>query len=582
MVCIYTFRNTRFTIPSISLSISITQAQAVVCTCRLRITPPLFVATRSMLEASDNASAPLQNHRSNGLLRSTTRGCNSTSTELERLETYRSWRRGNDPAPLTLARCGFYSTSRDDEVRCCDCLMTVKNWAERDHPYIEHYKLNKRCIFVQKFQDRVSRFQLTGYPSTGVSKLADYSVRISSFATKEHLFINQNKVVLSNAGFYYKGPGDKVICFECELVLKQWVSCDIPICEHITFSPYCPYVKAFLANLDSILGLDTKSLLRKMEPHHSPNGGLGYLQQTTRNYFDSPHHQHRLSTPTSSQIQDIKSHPSIFDYTQPTDRSSATQSGTLDGEIKGLQATRNHFDSPYHQHRLHTPTSSQIKDIKRDQYIIGHTQPTDRSSKIESGTLDEEIKGLSVSDQIEVVVSMDFDRKLVERVAREHLDKSGKGFAHAEELCAAVLDAQEDTSYNLKQSIERNTERNRENRQEKVDESGDPVVDEGLGNSIGYFDNKNPASNNDYNSPVITPSNTHTYVDEGIGNSLSYQSQQTHERGVILCKICLDNPVEVTFQPCGHLLTCNLCSGRVDNCPICRCIIRGRVKTYLP
>ncbi|KAK6174720.1 hypothetical protein SNE40_017945 [Patella caerulea] len=394
--------------------------------------------------------------------------------------------------------------------------MKVKNWAEKSHPYVEHYKINKRCVFVQKFRVKVSSFRLTDDPGTGASKFGDYSVRITSFATKEHIFMNQSKEALSNAGLSYKGPGDKVICFECGIVLKQWVTCDIPICEHIKWSPYCPYVKAFVANLDSILELDTSSVTRKEEPNHSPDGGLEYVQRATRNHFDSPRHQPTPRTPTSYQIQDIKRHQSIFD----------------------------------------------------------HTQPTDPSSTNETGTLDEEIKGLSISDQIEIVVSMDFDRKLVETIAREQLDKTGKGFADAEELCAAVLDAQEDVSYNFKQS----TGRSRENHQKKVDKSG--VQDEGLGISIDYIYDTN---NIDYNSHVITPSNTDTYEDEGIGNSLSYQSQLTHEKeDVIMCKICWDKPVGVTFQPCGHLLTCNICSLQVDDCPICRRSIHGRVKTYLP
>ncbi|KAK3577415.1 hypothetical protein CHS0354_032262 [Potamilus streckersoni] len=49
----------------------------------------------------------------------------------------------------------------------------------------------------------------------------------------------------------------------------------------------------------------------------------------------------------------------------------------------------------------------------------------------------------------------------------------------------------------------------------------------------------------------------------------------------LLCKICMDKPVAVTFFPCGHLVTCITCSQKVQICPICRVKIKAAIRTFL-
>ncbi|XP_046570869.1 baculoviral IAP repeat-containing protein 2-like isoform X2 [Haliotis rubra] len=49
----------------------------------------------------------------------------------------------------------------------------------------------------------------------------------------------------------------------------------------------------------------------------------------------------------------------------------------------------------------------------------------------------------------------------------------------------------------------------------------------------------------------------------------------------IICKICMEREVEVTFQPCGHLVCCEECTHQLRECPVCRRTIRSTVRTYL-
>ncbi|XP_069779383.1 baculoviral IAP repeat-containing protein 7-B-like [Narcine bancroftii] len=47
------------------------------------------------------------------------------------------------------------------------------------------------------------------------------------------------------------------------------------------------------------------------------------------------------------------------------------------------------------------------------------------------------------------------------------------------------------------------------------------------------------------------------------------------------CKVCMDKEVGVVFLPCGHLVACRDCTSKIQNCPICRTLIRGSVRTFM-
>ncbi|XP_062606047.1 baculoviral IAP repeat-containing protein 7-like [Saccostrea cucullata] len=47
------------------------------------------------------------------------------------------------------------------------------------------------------------------------------------------------------------------------------------------------------------------------------------------------------------------------------------------------------------------------------------------------------------------------------------------------------------------------------------------------------------------------------------------------------CKICLDEKVSIVFLPCGHLVSCPQCAPALTKCPICKKNIKGTVRTNL-
>ena len=62
--------------------------------------------------------------------------------------------------------------------------------------------------------------------------------------------------------------------------------------------------------------------------------------------------------------------------------------------------------------------------------------------------------------------------------------------------------------------------------------------------------------------------------------SCSQKTEDNTYSNRLLCKICLDGEIGVVFLPCGHQCACTQCAPCVTDCPICRKVIRGTVRTF--
>ena len=47
-----------------------------------------------------------------------------------------------------------------------------------------------------------------------------------------------------------------------------------------------------------------------------------------------------------------------------------------------------------------------------------------------------------------------------------------------------------------------------------------------------------------------------------------------------LCKVCLDEEVSIAYIPCGHIVTCVQCAAALEDCPLCRKLIKGTVRIF--
>ena len=48
------------------------------------------------------------------------------------------------------------------------------------------------------------------------------------------------------------------------------------------------------------------------------------------------------------------------------------------------------------------------------------------------------------------------------------------------------------------------------------------------------------------------------------------------------CRVCYENEINTVLLPCGHIALCAQCATRCSDCPICRTLIRGTVRSYIP
>ncbi|XP_027195179.1 putative inhibitor of apoptosis isoform X1 [Dermatophagoides pteronyssinus] len=63
-------------------------------------------------------------------------------------------------------------------------------------------------------------------------------------------------------------------------------------------------------------------------------------------------------------------------------------------------------------------------------------------------------------------------------------------------------------------------------------------------------------------------------------SSLFSNKNKQKSQSSLLCLICCDRAIQVVFLPCGHQLACMKCATQLDVCPICRTIIRDKVRTF--
>ena len=64
-------------------------------------------------------------------------------------------------------------------------------------------------------------------------------------------------------------------------------------------------------------------------------------------------------------------------------------------------------------------------------------------------------------------------------------------------------------------------------------------------------------------------------------STLSQQSSSSPNQEDSICVVCMTSPRSVVLISCGHLAVCQSCYGRLQQCPICRAVIRGAIRSYV-
>lgn len=151
------------------------------------------------------------------------------------LKTFKGWP-SKIVTPTALAKSGFYYTNKNDTVKCAFCNMKVNKWAEGDVPEQIHKQLSPQCPFVQNKYQHFEDQKPAMYP-----KFKKLEKRMETFEDWP-ISLAQRPEILSRAGFFYTGKGDRTLCFACGVGLKDWEKDDEPWQEHAKWSSNCEYL----------------------------------------------------------------------------------------------------------------------------------------------------------------------------------------------------------------------------------------------------------------------------------------------------------------------------------------------------
>lgn len=69
-----------------------------------------------------------------------------------------------------------------------------------------------------------------------------YEDRLKTY-TNWPMYFHTRPESLSHSGFFYCGSSDKVQCYSCKGILKNWKDGDVPWIEHIKHFPQCQFVR---------------------------------------------------------------------------------------------------------------------------------------------------------------------------------------------------------------------------------------------------------------------------------------------------------------------------------------------------
>ncbi|KAG5670141.1 hypothetical protein PVAND_000423 [Polypedilum vanderplanki] len=391
-----------------------------------------------------------------------------------------------------------------------------------------------------------------------------------------------DKSDLANAGFYYLNNSDQVRCVECGGVIGQWEQGDVPLLEHKKFFPNCPIVRQYD---NEEIGIQPASL-----PKYPEYSTIESRIRSFSNWASAAQDSARLAQ-------------AGFYYLGNCDE---VRCFSCDGGLRNWLEQ----DDPWFEHARWFPKCPFVKLVKGSAYIknvLQRIQNTNQNQITASAptaliSIDDAMSSQPAIDALEMGLNVGRVRVVMQR----RLQLTGRPFTSTEALVAAVLDGQiADEEFDQEQDPE--TEVRIQNQVTELLLSAVNSVAFNNTNSRDIVE-QHPSTS----SEVTSFSNVRPIVPENSNNSLTRVSTnellRTQERATeksentleakstttvtasdlderrlknVECKICMTEEVGVVFLPCGHLLSCVYCAPALTQCPLCREIIRGRVRTFL-
>ncbi|OWF36077.1 baculoviral IAP repeat-containing protein 3-like [Mizuhopecten yessoensis] len=376
---------------------------------------------------------------------------------------------------------------------------------------------------------------------------------------------------LARSGFYYVGSEDRVQCIYCRGILKGWDPGDVVHIEHRNKFPRCPF----------ILGMDVGNI--PYSPNQTSRGVNNTINQNSRFSQQAPSQMEALGINTdrpkhptyaieASRLSSFRNWPT-YKHQTPEFLSKAgffyanfgdnVKCFYCDGGLKNWEPG----DNPWEEHARWFPKCPFVRSVKGEAYIQSvqdrfnsGTQQSivNRGRKRRAGQRfpieEREIKARMELPMVRAVLDTGMNRNVVMQAIRNRMEDIGDDFPNAEALMNAALEINDDPD------------------------------------QFTAVTSRRSGSSSPCNESVETPTEAaskdpSSSKDESISSEKSEDPDLSEEIRTLkdqkTCKICLDEEVGMVFLPCGHLCACVTCAPAVQHCPICRCDIRGTVRTYM-
>lgn len=518
--------------------------------------------------------------------------------EWNRLRTFASWEQAEwtMETPFTvLAKAGFYATEEFLNIKCHFCGITINLGTTPSNIQDKHRQLNPNCEFL------LNPGNTDNALCYSTTELKREDCRLATYVNWPLSHISPS--ALAKAGFYYTYQSDQVKCAWCEGVIGQWEVGDDPFAEHLKFFPTC--AKVIANSISSNLVLDANIGIQPVKPPHAPQ--FSSLDSRIRSFENW--------TMGNIQNPDCLAQAGFYYL----GRADEVHCFYCDGGLRFWLPD----DDPWFEHARCFPKCQFVQLVKGQLFIenvqrqIKHT--TSQQQQLQAGGQSSAVMSLDdalATEPVQLALSMGLNAGRIRAVTKRQLETMGQPFTDSQSLIEAVLDGQI-RDEELEPTTSSRMDRRIEN---EVSRLLWTAISSSATPNLSSFNSTFASPPSESVTRPTTPSEGRTNtsiiadpptsslvstmliadtknVPDSVTNAtitaapalvasnddktLRLEEENKRLKDARECKICMADEVGVVFCPCGHLVSCVQCAPAVVNCPVCRAVIKGRVRAFL-
>ncbi|KAJ8026828.1 Baculoviral IAP repeat-containing protein 7-B [Holothuria leucospilota] len=467
-----------------------------------------------------------------------------------------------------LAEAGFFHSGETNTAECISCHVKINDWKDTDNPLQKHQTKSPNCEIVKALTEdeefphntKVVFGKVDGDNETELTDEfeVDSASRIrkigSSFlfgdkTSENEKFKSEYQRLLSykdwpircivdpfdlaNAGFYWRDFERSVTvkCFACYGEISEWQIGEKPYRKHEKLYPSCPFINNLETGNKELTESErnkVSSLFRKKAEAASHSNGL--VEQKT-----TGHKEVRQSNSDNRDVDNFHVQE-IFSDKIPLNHTSEDSDGLhIRQEVNFSEG----FDDPAAKYPQFFKETNRL-----DSFVNWPSNHCQRPEDLATA-------GFFYKGKKDLVVCFQCGGKLLDW---EKGDNPWDEHARHYPKCQWLL---KQKGMKFINSI-----------QKKYDTSGNP---------------KEPRfPEEDENLPRRVTNLTLADKTKPVVGKTSLLDEITKLKERSLCKICLDDDVELLILPCKHLVVCAECGERIESCPICRSYAEEKVRVFMP